>query len=60
MCAVRIGAPPGVTPQLYRRLDVRSRGELMFQLANTPEGLGGLLLKERARLSANLARLRRD
>ncbi|MET0534910.1 MAG: LuxR C-terminal-related transcriptional regulator [Steroidobacter sp.] len=29
--------------RLYRRLDVRSRGELMYRLANTPEGLNGLV-----------------
>jgi hypothetical protein len=40
--------------RLYRRFEVRSRGELMFQLLNVPSE------KERARLETNLARTGRD
>jgi two-component system nitrate/nitrite response regulator NarL len=52
--ARRLGLSPNTVnrhvQRLYRRFDVRSRGELMFQLAQ----------KERARLETNLARVGRD
>ena len=63
--ARRLGLSPNTVnrhvQRLYRRLDVRSRGELMFQLANTPEGLAGLLAdKRKGEVVANLARVGRD
>jgi DNA-binding CsgD family transcriptional regulator len=52
--ARRLGLSPNTinrhVQRLYRRFDVRSRGELMFELAQ----------KERARLETNLARTGRD
>ena len=52
--ARRLGLSPNTVnrhvQRLYRRLEVRSRGELMFLLAQ----------KERARLEPNLALDRRD
>lgn len=54
--ARRLGLSPNTVnrhvQRLYRRFEVRSRGELMFQLLNAP--------KERARLETNLARMGRD
>jgi hypothetical protein len=45
--ARRLGLSPHTVnrhvQRLYRRLDVRSRGELMFRLANSPQGLGAVL-----------------
>jgi DNA-binding NarL/FixJ family response regulator len=54
--ARRLGLSPNTVnrhvQRLYRRFDVRSRGELMFQLLDAR--------KERARLETNLARTGRD
>jgi DNA-binding CsgD family transcriptional regulator len=71
--ARRLGLSPNTVnrhvQRLYRRFDVRSRGELMFQLLNLPQKGGTAVLhslpgcpsaKERARLETNLARTGRD
>lgn len=62
--ARRLGLSPNTVnrhvQRLYRRFDVRSRGELMFQLLNRPQNGRMPSEKERARLETNLARTGRD
>jgi DNA-binding CsgD family transcriptional regulator len=78
--ARRLGLSPNTVnrhvQRLYRRFNVRSRGELMFQLLNLPQNRTAVLhslpgclrarhtdvpgAKERARLETNLARTARD